>query len=151
MQEIRKAPPCGNTDSAQDARQTLTKACNDIVTQDQSAKKEKMLPEHLLRLYSLIPYGSENAISMKYLAEWYCTDERAVRKAVFEARCKGLIIAGTAAGYYRPKNLAELKCYYAQARSRGRATFESIKAVRKEIERLERAGHDKFTGHCGKV
>lgn len=92
--------------------------------------------ESLEELYSFIPTGKENGISMKRLAELYGVGERELRQAVTKARMHGFIIAGTAAGYYRPADCAELREYYHIVSERGKTAFASIEAARQELERL---------------
>jgi len=85
-------------------------------------------------LLDIIPEGEENAVSMKFLSAICETDERTIRKAIFDLRCSGAIIAGTSAGYYIPVTEQELKDYYTMARSRALSTFRSLKAVRADLK-----------------
>ena len=97
------------------------------------------LEPHLKHIMELLPLGQANAVSMYDLSNLLNITDREVRKVIFDLRCKGMVIAGDNNGYYIPNGLNELKAYYKLALSRGKATIRSIKAAKREIERLEGA------------
>lgn len=90
-------------------------------------------------LIASLPTGEENAVSMRDLAVRFGTDERAIRKAIHEARESGVIICSGNSGYWIPDTEYQLVSFYRLAHSRAMSTLNSLKATR---ERLLEMGVD---------
>ena len=82
---------------------------------------------------ALIPEGEENAVSMADLAGRAGTDDRTVRKTVFDLRVRGHIIAGDRSGYYRPATTSQIKSYYHLALRRARSSLAIVNAMKKRL------------------
>ena len=87
-----------------------------------------------------IPYGKENAVTNVELQHATGFDERTVRRAVSDARKRGVVILNMqdGKGYYQPTedDRAEVVHYYLQERSRAMSTFKSIQATKKWLEKI---------------
>lgn len=89
----------------------------------------------------LIPFGKENAISNIELQVVTGLNDRAVRKAVSEARKRGVVILNMqdGNGYYQPTedDRAEVQHYYLQEHRRAMSNLKSLKATRKWLEQVK--------------
>lgn len=92
------------------------------------------LPAHATEaLMESLPTGEENAVSMKELAFRFGVNERAIRKAIHEARESGVIICSGNSGYWKPDAEYQLVSYYRLARSRAMSTLKSLKTTREKL------------------
>lgn len=87
-------------------------------------------------LLDLIPFGSENAISMSKLSYISGYEPREIRKIVLECRIKGCVIGSGTCGYFIPVNEMELRSYYNTASARSRSCAISLHSTRKLIKSL---------------
>lgn len=100
------------------------------------------MSKRIFNVIEYIPIGKENAIAMTELSKRTGRSQREVRKAVFNARCKGEIICSTcgenASGYYRPSTAEEIRPYIAMQQSR----IRSAKSALKSAKQFVKAGHE---------
>ena len=76
--------------------------------------------------------GSENAITKSELCRKARLGERAVRNFIRDLRMEGMVICSTAsgAGYYLPKNAAEVKHFILEMEKRGRECYAAASMAR---------------------
>ena len=77
-----------------------------------------------------IPYGRDNAISMRDLARSFGEDQRQIRHRIERARVDGNIIAGTDSGIFIPSTEAELREYVARTQARINTSILTLKPAR---------------------
>ena len=84
----------------------------------------------------LIPFGRENAIPRRELAERLGTSDREMRKMIEQVRGEGMFIlnAQDGAGYYRTTDLAELKRQYDQDTARALSILARRKPIRDALK-----------------
>lgn len=70
------------------------------------------------RILDRIPYGQDNAVSMRNLARGLGETEREIRLRIQKARIDGNVIAGTDAGIFIPETDDELREYVNRSQSR---------------------------------
>lgn len=96
------------------------------------------MSKRIFNIINYIPIGKENAISMPELSERTGRSQREVRKAVFNARCKGAVICSTCSGdsfdgYYFPASVEEALPYVRLQKSRMRSARQALKSAEKFI------------------
>lgn len=101
-------------------------------------KKQRDLERKHRDLLIHIPRGSDNAVSMRDLANALGTDTRQVRHLIERARIDGVIIAGTNAGIFIPENEFELKEYVNRTVSRIRTSRATVLPALKKLEVMEK-------------
>lgn len=87
-----------------------------------------------------IPFGEQNAVSMRELAVFFGITERELRERIFEARKEGCLILGGVNGYFRPGTLEEVERYYHSTLSRLKSAVAVLKPLQAVLEDAERAG-----------
>jgi len=90
------------------------------------------------RLLSFIPYGIENAISQKKLAEKLLCDKTELRAYVQNARKDGIPICSIpgSTGYYLSDDPEEVVQCYQMFKSRTRASADVVRVIRKHLIKL---------------
>lgn len=93
-----------------------------------------------MKLIELIPYGRQNAISMRDLSERLNIDPRKLRALIQRERERGAPICSDweHGGYYIPLNEFEARIYFNQQRHRiktARAALNGVKAYLKGVRR----------------
>ncbi|MBR4555267.1 MAG: hypothetical protein IKO27_06695 [Ruminococcus sp.] len=83
-------------------------------------------------LYSLIPWGGENAKPGKALAKEIGCEYRAITEGVSRLRKRGEIICADSRGFFRPSSISEIEHFVRSMKSRKR----EIEAAVKSAERL---------------
>lgn len=83
-----------------------------------------------------IPKGRSNAISRQRLAQEFGMGDRALRKAIEQARAEGAIIINESngRGYYQSEDLDEIYTQYRQDTSRALAILKRRKAMRRLLK-----------------
>lgn len=87
-----------------------------------------------------IPYGSDNAVSMRDLARGLGEDQRQIRFRIERARIAGNVIAGTDAGIFIPETVEELREYVRRNDNRVKTScvaLASAKRLLKEVTEYE--------------
>lgn len=87
---------------------------------------------YYVMLKNAIPYGRRNAITRDALAAKLGMSDRAMRKAIEEARGDGLLILceQNGRGYYQSDDPAEMRCQYQQDTNRALAILKRRKPLR---------------------
>lgn len=87
-------------------------------------------------LSELIPFGRENAIPRRDLAEKLSMSDREMRRMIEQARYEGLFVMNdqSGVGYYRTMDLAELKRQYDQDTSRALKILARRKPIRDTLK-----------------
>lgn len=89
----------------------------------------------------LIPFGKENAIKNEELQRVTGLDNRTVRRAVSDARKRGVVILNMqdGRGYYQPTDdeRTEVEMYYFQEHSRAMNNLVTLKATRNWLSRFD--------------
>lgn len=87
-------------------------------------------------LNEMIPFGRENAIPRRDLAEKLSMSDREMRKAIEQARCEGMFIlnAQDGRGYFRTTDLAELKRQYDSDTARALSILARRKPIRDALK-----------------
>lgn len=100
---------------------------------------------------SIIPLGSENAISRRDLARLWGYSDREARRQIAEFRAApgedgSVILSSSSApsGYWRSNDPAEIRRFVREVEARARSTFAALKAARHALRRLEAAGQENF-------
>jgi len=92
------------------------------------------------RLLSYIPYGIENAVSQKVLAETLMCDKSELRAHIQNARKDGIPICSVPGskngGYYLSDDPEEVSQCYRMFLSRTRASAEVVRVIRKHLIKL---------------
>lgn len=96
-------------------------------------KQTVLFEEELPKILDCIPYGRENAVSMRYLAAVLSTDARGIRRMVHDARSSGYVIIGNEHGYYKPQHkddvIGWIKREMAVLKSKNKALQSARKAL----------------------
>ena len=84
----------------------------------------------------LIPFGRENAIPRRELAERLGTSDREMRKMIEQVRSEGMFVLAETdgRGYYRSTDLAELKRQYDQDTSRALKILARRRHIRNALK-----------------
>lgn len=87
-------------------------------------------------LNEMIPFGRENAIPRRDLAEKLSMSDREMRKAIEQTRREGMFIIcrPDGRGYYRSTDLAELKAQYDQDKRRALSILARMKEMRRTLK-----------------
>ena len=90
------------------------------------------------RLLSYIPYGIENAISQKKLAEILMCDKSELRAHIQNARKDGIPICSIpgSTGYFLSDDPEEVSQCYRMFMSRTRASGDVVRVIRKHLIKL---------------
>lgn len=87
-------------------------------------------------LKEMIPFGRENAIPRRDLAEKLSMSDREMRKAIEQTRREGMFIIcrPDGRGYYRSNDLGELKAQYDQDKRRALSILARMKEMRRTLK-----------------
>jgi len=82
-----------------------------------------------VQIENYIPFGKSNAISRTSLCSVVGLSDRIIRSRIEEARRRGIIIINTqnGRGYFRTRNLDDIKCQYLLNKSRANAILSQQK------------------------
>jgi len=83
-----------------------------------------------------IPYGSDNAVSMRDLARGLGETEREVRLRIERARIAQNIIAGTNAGIFIPETVEELREYVKRNDNRVKTSCVALAPAKKLLKEV---------------
>lgn len=94
--------------------------------------------------YDDIPIGKENSITRAALAKKWGVDDRTCRRRVAALRAdlfedEYIIIShsnGGKNGYYRSKNVDEIRHYYNETKKRAINTFKPLKKMRRVLKNV---------------
>jgi len=88
-----------------------------------------------MKIEMYIPTGKENAITRSDLARILGMTDRAVRKAIEEARDRGALICndGDGEGYYKASDIGQIERQYRVDRARALSTLKRLKTMRKML------------------
>lgn len=89
--------------------------------------------EKLDKLFKLIPYGEENALSQSELAFILGTDERVIRSSIKKLRLEGTVIHSTGAGYFFPENEEEARSCLAFHETRYRTSARVLSRIKADL------------------
>ena len=91
------------------------------------------------RLMDLLPYGREHAVSGRTLcAALELHDGRELRRIVHQARIEGDVVAACRDGYFKPRDLLELRGYTMTWRLFAQSFDATLQAAEQRIRELER-------------
>ena len=101
----------------------------------------------MLQLYNDIPIGKENAITRAALAQRWSMDDRTVRRRIAALRAfdngdEYIIVShsrGGVRGYYRTKNVDEIKHYFNETKKRAINTFKPLKKMRRVLNAVNQS------------
>ena len=88
-----------------------------------------------------IPYGEENAIHQKDLAERLGMTSSHLKEEIRDARLRGVEICSSAAGYFFPKDEVERKKYVNIQLKQALTRFKTSKAIRRSLREIEGQTH----------
>lgn len=96
------------------------------------------------KFISLIPYGSENGVPMKILADVFEIPDRQIRKIVELLRKDNVPICGDSNGYYFAVSLEEEREYINLVRSRFQSTWAVYQTHDRHLKKMMEAekAHD---------
>lgn len=99
----------------------------------------QMLTEAQERLYNIIPYGKDQAISRERLVQLLGKDDRKVRSDIKELRMQGFIICSDTKhkGYWKPTKRSEVEDFIMQMESYGKQCFNASKSAREYMKNHE--------------
>lgn len=94
------------------------------------------VPAHLKRVVDLIPLGSENAISRRYLRTLSGLSDRMLRDKIEAARGVGVLICndGNGSGYYIATDIDEIEAQYHKDQARALSVLYRLKTSRRILK-----------------
>lgn len=95
----------------------------------------------MCNIEDFIPFGKENAVINEQLQVVTGLDERTVRRAISDARKRGVVILNMqdGRGYYQPTDneRTEVEMYYYQERSRAMNNLATLKATKRWLDMID--------------
>lgn len=88
-------------------------------------------------LSQTLPIGQENAVTRLELMERLNLPDRETRALVERLRRSGAVVCSDEAGYYRPRDIHELRRYVRICRKRRRSIYESNRAAERMLKTWE--------------
>lgn len=98
--------------------------------------------------YEDIPVGRENAITRKELAEKWGVSDRKARQIIARLRADDngdeyvIVAFSSGKGYFRTKNIREIRRFNHEMRKRARNTFAPLKKARRILRNVEDEQND---------
>jgi len=89
------------------------------------------------KILDRIPYGSQNAVSMRDLARGLGEDPRQIRHRIEQARIAGNIIAGTDAGIFIPTTVEELREYVRRNEQRVKTSCVALAPAKRLLKEVD--------------
>lgn len=104
-----------------------------------SLDHDKMLTEAQERLYNIIPYGKDQAISRERLVQLLGRCDRMIRYDIKELRMNGVVICSDTQhkGYWKPTKRSEVEDFIMQMESYGKQCFNASKSAREYMKNHE--------------
>lgn len=95
--------------------------------------KPNELSEASERIAQAIPFGQQNAVTRKRLANQLGLSDRQMRLHIQQARDEGVIILNLqdGRGYYQSADVSEMTAQYWQDKARALSILKRLKAMRK--------------------